>query len=185
MTILYLLLIFMILGSIVAIETRNLISSVISVGVVGYALSIVFLILEAPEVAITQVVVEILVLVILIRTTISIDNTAIESHRDTFAVVSSLVFFGLFLVFASYAFLEMPKFGEPLMRVSQKYLESGVTDTGVNNIVTAVALDYRALDAFGEITVIFVSVVGAAVLLRKTGPKKIKKTETSSSPNGE
>lgn len=172
MLIFYMLLGIMILGSIVAIETRNLLSSVISVGIVGYILSILFLMLGAPDIAITQVVVEILVLVVLIRATISVDNTAIEKHQDTFAVVSSLVFLGLFLVFASYAFMEMPQFGESLLQTSQHYLDNGLAETGASNMVTAILLDYRAYDTLGEATVIFVSILGAIVLLRRTGRKR-------------
>ena len=57
---LYVLLVLMIIGAIIAIEVKDLLSSVIAVGAVGLALSIVFLILKAPDVAITQLVVEIL-----------------------------------------------------------------------------------------------------------------------------
>lgn len=67
MTLFVVLLVFMIIGSIIAIETRNLLSSVISVGTVGFALSIGFLFLGAPDIAITQVVVEVIALIILIR----------------------------------------------------------------------------------------------------------------------
>ncbi len=63
---LYVLLIFMIIGAIVAIEMKDLLSSVIAVGAVGLGLSIALLILKAPDVAITQLVVEILCLIILI-----------------------------------------------------------------------------------------------------------------------
>ena len=48
---------FLILGSIVALEMRHLLSAVIAVGVVGLGLSILFLLLGAPDIAITQVVV--------------------------------------------------------------------------------------------------------------------------------
>ena len=164
-------LIFMIIGSIIAIETKNLLSSVISVGVVGFTLSIAFLMLGAPDIAITQVVVEILILVILIRATITIDNTAIAGGLDTFPFVSSLIFFGLFLIFAFLAVKEMPRFGEPLMRVSQKYLETGAEKTGATNIVTSVLLDFRAYDTIGEATVLFTSIIGAFVILRRRGRK--------------
>ena len=172
MVVFYLLLGIMILGSIVAIETRNMLSSVISVGIVGFTLSILFLMLGAPDLAITQIVVEVLVLVILIRATVSEDDTAVESHRDTFALVSSLVFIGLFLVFALYAFQEMHAFGEPLMRTAQHYLDKGLADTGASNLVTAVILDYRAYDTLGEATVLFVSALGAMVIVRKIGRRK-------------
>ena len=63
---LYTLLVFMVIGSVVAVETRNLLSAVISVSAVGFALSVAFLFLGAPDIAITQLVVEVLVLIILI-----------------------------------------------------------------------------------------------------------------------
>ena len=169
--ILLLLMAFMIIGSIIAIETKNLLSSVISVGVVGFSLSIIFLMLGAPDIAITQVVVEILILVVLIRATITTDNTAIEGPRDTFPFVSSLIFFGLFLMFAFFAVQELPKFGEPLMRVSSEYLRTGTERTGATNIVTAILLDFRAYDTLGEATVLFTSIVGAFVILRRRGRK--------------
>jgi multisubunit Na+/H+ antiporter MnhB subunit len=168
---LLLLLVFMIIGSIIAIETKNLLSSVISCGVVGFSLSIAFLMLGAPDIAITQVVVEILILVILIRATVTMDNTAIEGPRDTFPFVSSLIFFGLFLIFAWFAVQELPKFGEPLMRVSKEYLATGVEKTKATNIVTAILLDFRGYDTIGEATVLFTSIIGAFVILRRRGRK--------------
>ncbi len=169
---LFILLIFMIIGSIIAIETRNLLSSVISVGVVGFSLSIAFLLLRAPDIAITQIVVEILILVVLIRATITMDNTAIEKYWDTFSFVSSLIFFGLFLIFAFLAVQDLHRFGEPLITVSKRYLADGARETGAANLVTGILLDYRAYDTIGEATVLFTSIVGAFVILRRRGRKK-------------
>jgi multicomponent Na+:H+ antiporter subunit B len=177
-TFLLALLIFMIVGSIIAIETKNMLSSVISAGVVGSALSVAFLMLGAPDIAITQVVVEILILVILIRATVSVDNTAIEAHWDTFAVVSSLIFFGLFLVFAFLAVQDLPPFGQPLLRVSKEYLQTGLQKTGAANVVTSIVLDFRAYDTLGEATVLFTSILGAFVVLRRRGRKRRADADT-------
>jgi multicomponent Na+:H+ antiporter subunit B len=177
-TFLFVLLIFMIVGSIIAIETKNLLSSVISCGIVGAAVSIAFLMLGAPDIAITQVVVEILILVILIRATITIDNTQMEAHWDTFAVVSSLIFFGLFLVFAFLAVQELPPFGQPLLKVSKEYLQNGLAETGAANIVAAIILDFRGYDTLGEATVIFVSILGSFVILRRRGRKRRTEADT-------
>jgi multicomponent Na+:H+ antiporter subunit B len=168
---LYTLLVFMVIGSIVAIETRNLLSAVISVSAVGFALSVAFLFLGAPDIAITQLVVEILVLVILIRGTILLDNTAVELHRDTLAVIVSLIFFGLILGFGAMIFGSrgFPEFGEPLMRVSRVYVMRGLPETHAANIVTAIILDFRAYDTLGETTVLFASILGALAILRKDG----------------
>jgi multisubunit Na+/H+ antiporter MnhB subunit len=172
------LLVFMIIGSIIAIETKNLLSSVISVGVVGFSLSIMFLMLGAPDIAITQMVVEILILVILIRATITTDNTAIERYADTFSLISSLIFFGLFLIFAFLAVQELRPFGDPLMRVSKTYLSTGAERTGATNIVTGILLDFRAYDTIGEATVLFTSIVGAFVILRRRGRKHKREGDT-------
>ena len=72
----------MIIGAVIAIETRDLLSSIISLGAIGFGVSIAFLFLGAPDIAITQVVVEILTLVILIRATIKRDLVSVSGDRE-------------------------------------------------------------------------------------------------------
>jgi multisubunit Na+/H+ antiporter MnhB subunit len=60
----------MIVAAVIAVEVKDLLSSVVAVGAVGMGLSMAFLVLKAPDLAITQLVVEILCLIILIRATI-------------------------------------------------------------------------------------------------------------------
>ena len=173
----YALLIFIIVGSIFAVETQNLLSAVISVGVVGYGLSIIFLILGAPDIAIVQIIVEIIFLILLIRATVSMDNVAIPKRGETFSNIIGLIFFGLFLVFAYFAYKEMPSFGEPVMKVSSEYLKSGIERTGSANYVTSIILDFRAYDTLGEITVLFASVLGAYTILRKKTRKGLEEPD--------
>lgn len=56
-------------------------------------------------------------------------------------------------------------FGQDRMRVADYYLQHGVTDTGAPNIVTAVVVNYRALDTLGEVTVLFIASLGLGVFL--------------------
>jgi len=169
---LHILLIFMIFAAIVAIEVKDLLSSVIAVGAVGFALCLAFLILKAPDLAITQLVVEILCLIILIRATIKRDLPLVIEGRWVFNTVSTLVFVAVFLFFAWTALRELPLFGEPIMAVAKKYLEEGTAKTGAVNLVTAVILDFRAYDTLGEATVLFTSVIGIMAILRRPGRKK-------------
>ena len=48
----YVLLLFMIIAAIIAVETKNLLSAVICVGAVGFGGSLLFLFLRAPDIAI-------------------------------------------------------------------------------------------------------------------------------------
>ncbi len=171
------LLLFMIVGALVAIETTNLLSSIISVGAVGFLLSIAFLFLGAPDIAITQVVVEILCLVILIRATISRDLTTIAGDRELFGMLVTVGMIFIFVILGIRVFSEFPPFGSAVMdRIadapSNIYLREGLARTGAPNIVTSVLLDFRAYDTLGETTILFGSILGALTILRKKARKR-------------
>jgi len=164
-----LLLLFMILGAVVAVEIEDLLSSVIAVGAVGLGLSLAFLILKAPDLAITQLVVEILCLIILIRATIKKDLPVIRDGRWVFNTISTLLFIACFVIVAYFALKELPRFGQPLMRVAAEYIEKGLAKTGATNIVAAIILDFRSYDTLGEATILFTAVMGVLAVIRKVG----------------
>jgi len=169
---LILLLLFMIFAAIVAVEVEDLLSSVIAVGAVGLGLSLAFLILKAPDLAITQLVVEILCLIILIRATINKDLPLIKDGRWFFNTVSTLSFIAVFLLLAYFALKELPPFGMPIMRVAEEYLKSGLAKTGAGNLVAAIILDFRGYDTLGEATILFTAVMGVLAIIRRIGRVK-------------
>jgi len=173
---LYVLLLFMILGAIIAVEVKDLLSSVVAVGAVGLGLSVAFLILKAPDLAITQLVVEILCLIILIRATIRRDIPTLNRRKEVVGSIIVLLFIGGFLFFAYLALKDLPSFGHPIMRVSQNYLAEGLKKTGATNLVASVILDFRAYDTLGEATVLFTAVIGVLAVLRRIGRKKVEET---------
>ena len=168
---LYVLLVLMIVGAIAAIEVKNLLSAVIAVGAVGLGLSLVCLLLQAPDVAITQLVVEIIAVIILIRATVKRDLPgSVTGHRILTGFVA--VLFGVVLVWiAASAFTELAPFGDPAMRVAERYLAEGAEQTGAVNLVASILLDYRAYDTLGEATVLFTAVLGVLAVVRRVGRK--------------
>ncbi len=126
----HLLLIFMIVAAVIAVNVKDLLSSVVAVGAVGLGLSMSFLVLKAPDLAITQLVVEILCLIILIRATIKKDLPFSASGRWVFNTLSTLCFLGVFLTFAYYALKELPPLWNAVMRVAKVYTEGGLSKTG-------------------------------------------------------
>jgi multicomponent Na+:H+ antiporter subunit B len=170
---LYILLVFMIVGAVIAIEIKDLLSSVVTVGAVGLALCIVFLVLKAPDVAITQLVVELLCLIILIRATLKRDLPFSTMGRWLLNTIITIGFIGLFLLVAAKSFVDLPPFGEPTMRVAGNYLKDGLEQTGATNLVASVILDYRAFDTLGEATVLFTAVVGVLAVVRQIGRKRV------------
>ncbi len=198
---LYALMLFMLIGAIIAVETRDLLSSVLCLGAVGLALAVIDLVLKAPDLALTQVVVEIFAVVLLIRIVVRREDTTREFVSDTLhvAFVGGLL---VAIVLASfYCLAELRPFGSPLMAgeleefivARSKGLEAPVPEletmgaqylrhafrpsggpratAGVANQVTAVLLDFRAYDTLGEAAVIFAAIMGCYALLRTRGKK--------------
>jgi multicomponent Na+:H+ antiporter subunit B len=64
----------------------------------------------------------------------------------------------------------LPRFGQAANpvnnEVSERYIESGLSETGAVNIVTGMILDYRAFDTFGESHVLFIAVSCVFIILR-------------------
>jgi len=154
---LVLILVFMILAGVLAIEADDLVSAVVSMGAVGFGLSACFLLLRAPDVALVQIVVEVVILILLLRGTIGMG-------------IETLVV--LFLALALYVAVELPKFGEPgfvrfLDSPSWTYLKESLSLTGATNAVNAVLLDFRGYDTLGEVIVLFTAVLGSIALLRR------------------
>lgn len=167
----YLLLIFMIAASVIAVAAKDLLSSVVAIGAVGIGLSMAFLVLKAPDLAIMQLVVEILSLIILIRATTRRDLPFSTSGRWFFNTLATLLFVAIFLTGAYVSIKLMPEFGSPIMKISKAYIARGFTDTGAMNIVAAINLNYRALDTLGEATMLFAAIIGVLAVARKIGRK--------------
>ena len=173
MTVFYILLLFMLIAAIIAVETDNLLSSVICVGAIGFGGSLMFLFLRAPDIAMTQIVVEVLGLIILIRATISRDRTFITGDREFFGKVVSVVVILVLFMGGVLVFVSVPGFGTP-EAASRTYIRDGMQKTGAANLVSSVILDFRAYDTLGEATVLFTSIIGATVILRKKSKKLLE-----------
>jgi len=171
LTLLYGVIAFMLIAAIVAVETRDLLSSVLCLGALGFGLALVDLIVGAPDLALTQVVVEIFAVVLLIRTVVAREDTTQEFIRDTPHVAAMGAVIMAILLGAYICFQQLTPFGDPPMIMGASYMRAA-QQAGATNLVTAVLLDFRAYDTLGEATVIFAAIMGCYALLRTSGKKE-------------
>jgi multicomponent Na+:H+ antiporter subunit B len=160
-----------IIASIACLEMKSILSSLVTLGVVGLLVSFSFLILQAPDLALVQFVYEILVLsmVVIVMTGAESKEAGLEiADNVTHQALTVLVLVPI-LIFGYFAFKELPVFGQPLMRVSKKYIDLGAKESGISNIVAAIALNFRVYDTLGEAAVIVAGVLGAITIMRKAG----------------
>ena len=179
---------FMLIAALIAVEAKDLLSSVIALGAAGFGLSVIDLLVGAPDLAITQVVVEVIALVLLIRLVLTRSDTSQPTARDGLRTGVVLLAAGVMLVVVFFAVGgfgavngTIPAFGEPAMTksgaIGAEYLATSAEQTGAANTVAAVLLDFRAYDTLGEATVVFVSILGAYAVLRRIGRRAKESTE--------
>jgi multisubunit Na+/H+ antiporter MnhB subunit len=185
MSILVILLILMLVGAVIALETTNLLSSIVCIGGVGFMMSITYLFLGAPEIAMTQLVVEILCLIILIRATISKDLTAVEGEREFFGLTIAMVAVLAITLVGVRAFTDFPVLGCSVVdRIpdapSTVTLAAAATPADTPNLVTGILLGSRVYDTLGLGAVLFCAVIGALSILRKTARKSHGEADTES-----
>jgi len=167
---LYILLIFIIVAAAIAIEAKDLLSSVVALGAAGLGLCMTFIVLKAPDVAVTQLVVETLSLIVLIRATLKTDVPFSMSGRWFLNTSIAVVFILMFLAVAMKCLADLPLFGHPVMRVASAYIKEGATGRAAN-LVSAIVLDYRALDTLCEGAVLFTAVMGVLSMIRRIGKR--------------
>ena len=154
-----------------AIVVKDLISSVFILGSYSFFLALVWVWLGAVDVAFVEAVVgsglaTVFFLLTLFGT--APKDTVIDRPPPPIAALIGLPVLGLLLLYAAN---DLPAFGDPgspaSVHVSPYYLENSLAETQTSNVVTAVLMDYRALDTLMETAVIFTAGIACWLVLRR------------------
>lgn len=138
--------------------------AIVSLGIQGFAVAVLFLLFGAPDLSFTQFMVETLSVVILALVMTRLD-LAPPDHRRPFerardgiiAILGGLGFTLLML-----AVLAVPFSG----RLSAFFTEYSRTIAHGRNIVNVIIVDFRGLDTLGEISVVLVTGLSILALMR-------------------
>lgn len=164
----------MIAGAIYALHAKDLLSALISCGIVGYSLVICFLLLKAPDLAIVQIVVETISLIIMVAVVLDSTRNELKLKRGRRIVLNNIMALIAVLVFL-YFFIQvintMGPFGEHEPRMALAYMQGAAEITGSANLVAGVLFDFRGLDTLGEATILLTAAIGVVIILRKQGRK--------------
>jgi multicomponent Na+:H+ antiporter subunit A len=151
------------LGAGSAIRSKSRLAAVASLGVVGYGVALTFVFYGAPDLAMTQIMVETMTVILMVLIFYHLPNFAqLTSRRqrtlDAVAALSAGVLM-TFLVLITTTLQEFPP-------ISDYFAEHAVDLAHGRNIVNVILVDFRALDTLGEITVLSLAAVGVFALLK-------------------
>jgi multicomponent Na+:H+ antiporter subunit B len=165
---------FMIIGALYAIHARDLLSSVIACGIVGYSLVICFLLLKAPDLAIVQIVVDTITLIIMVAVVINSSREEPYAKLDArgyISAVTGILLMAILLYFFVVSIQSLDVLGKSSLRMAKYYIEGAAEKTGSANLVTGVVFDFRGYDTMGEAVVLVTAVLGVLTILRLKGKK--------------
>jgi multicomponent Na+:H+ antiporter subunit A len=144
------------------VATRRL-AAVLFLGAVGYGVAVLFVIQGAPDLALTQLLIEtlILTLFILVLRVLPREFEMIQSRVRR--VVRITISLGMGVFAGAFAF--MAATGRRAPSLADEYLARAEPEGGGTNVVNVILTDFRALDTLGEITVLAVVAMGVMALL--------------------
>ncbi len=142
---------------------RQRLMSVVMIGVVGLIIALIFVKFSAPDLALTQLSVEIVTIVLLLLALYFLPQTSPKEigrfriSRDL--VISVLSGIGVFV-------LTMAVLSRDFQSISGFFLENSVPGGGGTNVVNVILVDFRGMDTLGEIVVLALAGLGIFALLQ-------------------
>ncbi|MEW6728151.1 MAG: hydrogen gas-evolving membrane-bound hydrogenase subunit E, partial [Pseudomonadota bacterium] len=141
---------------------RQRLTALITMGVIGLIVSLAFVKFSAPDLALTQLSVEVVTIVLLLLALFFLpQQTPAEScrlriGRDVLLALGA----GL-----SATLLTLAVLTRPLDTIAGYYLEQALPGGGGTNVVNVILVDFRGFDTLGEITVLALAGLGIVALL--------------------
>jgi multicomponent Na+:H+ antiporter subunit A len=156
-------------GAVSAAFARSTMAAVLSLGVVGYGVAVMYALLGAPDLAMTQFAVETLTVVIFVLVFSNLHGFADLSSRvvkvrdATVAVAAGALVTTLVLFIGA---------SGTTSRLSTYFADAAPRLAHGSNIVNVILVDFRGFDTLGEITVLVTVAIGVRALSLMSGERR-------------
>jgi multicomponent Na+:H+ antiporter subunit A len=152
------------IGLFAVLRARSRLTAIVSLGIQGFAVALIFILLGAPDLSFTQFMIETLAVVILalvmtrLRLTPTDRRSAATRLVDGAIAIVCGVGFGMLLLKA----VQLP-FDD---RLSDFFAKYSLAIAHGRNIVNVIIVDFRGLDTLGEISVVMIAGLAILTLIR-------------------
>lgn len=141
---------------------RQRLSAVILVGVVGLTTALTFAYFSAPDLALTQLSVEVVTTALLLMALALLPLTSPAESSVRRKLRDAVLSLGAGVGVAALAWAVLTR---PQESIAWYYLAQSVPKGGGSNVVNVILVDFRGFDTFGEIIVLGIAALGLAALM--------------------
>lgn len=152
-------------GLLTAFYHRRRLVALLVISVAGLLTSLMFARFSAPDLALTQLSVEVVTMVLLVLALYYLpsrtpnESSSLRGLRDFILAGGA----GGIVALLTYAVLT-----RPYESISGFFLENSIPGGGGHNVVNVILVDFRAFDTMGEITVLTIAAIGVSAILSGT-----------------
>lgn len=153
----------MAMGALFATISRSRLGAVVSVGIMGFSIALIFILFSAPDLGITQLLVETMTVILLVLVLFRLPrfsnlSTNLERIRDG-AVAATMGVLIFLLIITAWSI-------DQFESISTYMVENSAPLAYGRNIVNVILVDYRALDTLGEMFVLALAAIGVIAMLK-------------------
>jgi len=146
------------------IFVKSRLTSIILLGAVGYSVSIFFVIYRAPDLALTQLVIETISVALFLLCFYHLPKLKKREVRISFKITNALISIGVGTIVTLIA---LSAHSNKLFEsISHYYIENTYKEAAGKNMVNVILVDFRGLDTMFEITVLAIAAIGIFGLIK-------------------
>ncbi|WP_040224593.1 Na+/H+ antiporter subunit A [Bhargavaea cecembensis] len=143
---------------------RRRLTAIISLGAVGYTVALLFVVFKAPDLALTQLVIETVSVALFLLAFYHLPKMSRHDEKRRFRVGNAIVAGAVGLMMALLAMSSVSQ--RALPSISEFYKETVHSEAGGGNIVNVILVDYRGFDTLFEIAVLSIAAIGIIGMIR-------------------
>ncbi|RBP05399.1 Na+/H+ antiporter subunit A [Rossellomorea aquimaris] len=162
----------LVISSVTILFAKSRLTSIISLGAAGYTVSLFFVLFRAPDLALTQLVIETVSVALFLLCFYHLPPLSRHEERMRFKLGNALIAIGVGLVVTLFA---ISAYSTKLSKsISSYYIENVYEEAGGKNMVNVILVDFRGFDTLFEICVLAIAALGifSMIKLRLTRGKE-------------
>ncbi|UQZ94120.1 Na+/H+ antiporter subunit A [Bacillus safensis] len=160
----------MVAATIATVFASSRLTAIIALGVMGYTLSLFFVIFRAHDLALTQLIIETISVALFLLCFYHLPKLSLKQKTRRFKMTNFIISLGVGVVVTCLAFASTSQ--QSLDTISTYFIENSYKLAGGDNIVNVILVDFRGFDTLFEITVLAIAALGIYGLLKTQTKRK-------------
>lgn len=154
----------MISATVATVFARSRLTAIIALGVVGYTLALFFVIFRAPDLALTQLVIETISVALFLLCFYHLPKLRLKTKTRTFRMTNFIISLGVGIIVTLLGIASSSQRTKD--SIASFFVKHSHDLGGGDNVVNVILVDFRGFDTMFEITVLTIAALGIYSMIK-------------------